>query len=110
ARDIATLAAALIRDFPDRYALYSQKEFTWNKIAQSNRNRLLWIDPTVDGMKTGFTEAAGYCLVASAKRADRRLITVVMGAQTDVLRMTESQKLLNFGFQAYETRLLYKKN
>jgi D-alanyl-D-alanine carboxypeptidase (penicillin-binding protein 5/6) len=110
ARDIALLAAALIRDFPDRYALYSQKEFTWNRIAQSNRNRLLWIDPTVDGMKTGFTEAAGYCLVASAKRADRRLITVVMGAQTDVLRMTESQKLLNFGFQAYETRLLYKKN
>ena len=110
ARDIATLAAALIRDFPDRYPLYSQKEYTWNRITQANRNRLLWIDPTVDGMKTGFTEAAGYCLVASAKRGDRRLISVVTGAQSDVLRMTESQKLLNFGFQAYETRLLYKKN
>jgi len=110
ARDIATLAAALIRDFPDRYPLYSLKEYTWNRITQANRNRLLWIDPTVDGMKTGFTEAAGYCLVASAKRGERRLISVVMGAQSDVLRMTESQKLLNFGFQAYETRLLYKKN
>lgn len=110
ARDMATLAAALIRDFPDRYPLYAQKEYTWNRITQANRNRLLWIDPTVDGMKTGFTEAAGYCLVASAKRGERRLISVVMGAQSDVLRMTESQKLLNFGFQAYETRLLYKKN
>jgi len=110
ARDIATLAAALIRDFPDRYPLYSQKEYTWNRITQANRNRLLWIDPTVDGMKTGFSEAAGYCLVASAKRGERRLISVVIGAQSDVLRMTESQKLLNFGFQAYETRLLYKKN
>jgi len=110
ARDIATLAAALIRDFPDRYPLYSQKEYTWNRITQANRNRLLWIDPTVDGMKTGFSEAAGYCLVASAKRGERRLISVVIGAQSDVLRMTESQKLLNFGFQAYETRLLYKRN
>ncbi|QJR13063.1 D-alanyl-D-alanine carboxypeptidase DacC [Usitatibacter rugosus] len=110
ARDLATLAAALIRDFPDRYPLYSQKDYTWNRITQANRNRLLWIDPTVDGMKSGFTEAAGYCLVASAKRGERRLISVVMGAQSDVLRMTESQKLLNFGFQAYETRLLYKKN
>ena len=110
ARDIAALAAALIRDFPDRYPLYSQKEYTWNRITQANRNRLLWIDPTVDGMKTGFTEAAGYCLVASAKRGERRLISVVMGAQSDVLRMTESQKLLNFGFQAYETRRLYRKN
>jgi D-alanyl-D-alanine carboxypeptidase (penicillin-binding protein 5/6) len=110
ARDIATLAAALIRDFPDRYPLYSLKDYTWNRITQANRNRLLWIDPTVDGMKTGFTEAAGYCLVASAKRGDRRLVSVLMGAQSDVLRMTESQKLLNFGFQAYETRLLYKRN
>jgi len=110
ARDIALLAAAVIRDFPDRYPLYSQKEYTWNRITQANRNRLLWIDPSVDGMKTGFTEAAGYCLVASAKRGERRLISVVMGAQSDVLRMTESQKLLNFGFQAYETRMLYKKN
>ncbi len=110
ARDLALLAAALIRDFPDRYALYSQKEHTWNRITQANRNRLLWVDPTVDGVKTGFTEAAGYCLIASSKREDRRLVSVVLGAQSDVLRTTESQKLLNFGFQAYETRLLYKRN
>jgi D-alanyl-D-alanine carboxypeptidase (penicillin-binding protein 5/6) len=109
ARDIATLAAALIRDFPEHYALYGQKEFTYNRISQANRNRLLWTDPTVDGMKTGFTEAAGYCLVASAKRGERRLISVVMGAQSDTARTTETQKLLNFGFQAYETRRLYRK-
>lgn len=109
ARDIATLAAALIRDFPDRYPLYSQREFTYSKITQANRNRLLWTDPTVDGMKTGFTESAGYCLVASAKRGERRLISVLLGAQSDTLRTSESQKLMNFGFQAYETRLLYHK-
>jgi len=109
ARDIATLATALIRDFPERYPLYSQREFTWNGITQANRNRLLWTDPTVDGMKTGFTEAAGYCLVASAKRGERRIVSVVVGTQSDGLRTSESQKLLNFGFQAYETRLLYHK-
>ncbi|HEY2627705.1 MAG TPA: D-alanyl-D-alanine carboxypeptidase family protein, partial [Usitatibacter sp.] len=109
ARDIAALATALIRDFPERYSLYSLREFSFNKITQANRNRLLWTDPTVDGMKTGFTEAAGYCLVASAKRGERRLVSVLMGAQSDALRTSESQKLLNFGFQAYETRLLYKK-
>jgi D-alanyl-D-alanine carboxypeptidase (penicillin-binding protein 5/6) len=109
ARDLATLAIAVIRDFPDRYPLYSQKEFTYNKITQSNRNRLLWTDPTVDGMKTGFTEAAGYCLVASARRGERRLVAVVLGAQSDGLRTSESQKLLNFGFQAYETRRMYRK-
>jgi len=109
ARDIATLAAALIHDFPEHYPLYAQKEFTYNRMSQANRNRLLWTDPTVDGMKTGFTEAAGYCLVASAKRGERRLISVVMGAQSDTARTSESQKLLNFGFQAYETRRLYKK-
>jgi D-alanyl-D-alanine carboxypeptidase (penicillin-binding protein 5/6) len=76
---------------------------------QTNRNRLLWTDPTVDGMKTGFTEAAGYCLVASAKRGERRLVSVVLGAQSDTLRTTESQKLLNFAFQAFETRRLYRK-
>jgi len=108
ARDMAVLAAALIRDFPNEYALYSQKEFTWNGITQANRNRLLWLDPTVDGVKTGFTEAAGYCLIASAKRGERRLVSVVMGAQSDALRMSESQKLLNFGFLAYDTRRLYK--
>ncbi|HST00713.1 MAG TPA: D-alanyl-D-alanine carboxypeptidase family protein [Usitatibacter sp.] len=109
ARDLSILAASLIRDFPDRYALYSQREFSFNHITQANRNRLLWTDPTVDGMKTGFTEAAGYCLVASAKRGPRRLLSVVLGAPSDGLRTSESQKLLNFGFQAYETRLLYRK-
>jgi len=109
ARDLATLAAAIIRDFPEHYPLYGQKEFTYNRITQANRNRLLWTDATVDGMKTGFTEAAGYCLVASARRGERRLVSVVLGAQSDTLRTSESQKLLNFGFQAYETRRLYKK-
>jgi D-alanyl-D-alanine carboxypeptidase (penicillin-binding protein 5/6) len=109
ARDIATLALALIRDFPDQYPRYAQKEFVYNRMRQTNRNRLLWIDPTVDGLKTGFTEAAGYCLVASARRGERRLVAVVMGAQSESLRVTESQKLLNFGFQAYETRRLYAK-
>ena len=107
ARDIATLALALVRDFPAQYPRYSQKEFVYNKMRQSNRNRLLWTDSTVDGMKTGFTEAAGYCLVASARRGERRLVSVVLGAQSETLRATESQKLLNFGFQAYETRRLY---
>jgi serine-type D-Ala-D-Ala carboxypeptidase (penicillin-binding protein 5/6) len=109
ARDIALLAAAVIRDFPEHYALYSQKEYTWNGITQANRNRLLWIDPTVDGMKTGFTEAAGYCLVASARRGERRLVSVVMGAQSDALRMSENQKLLNFGFLAFDTQRVYRK-
>ena len=109
ARDLVTLAGALMRDFPEHYPLYSQREFTFNRIKQGNRNRLLWTDPTVDGMKTGFTEAAGYCLLASAKRGERRLISVVLGTQSDTARTTESQKLLNFGFQAYETRLLYRK-
>jgi D-alanyl-D-alanine carboxypeptidase (penicillin-binding protein 5/6) len=109
ARDLATLASAIIRDFPEQYPLYRQKEFTYNHITQSNRNRLLWTDATVDGMKTGFTEAAGYCLVASALRGERRLVAVVLGAQSDMLRTSESQKLLNFGFQAFETRRLYRK-
>ena len=109
ARDMAHLAAALIRDFPAEYALYSQKEFTWNGITQANRNRLLWLDPTVDGVKTGFTEAAGYCLVASSRRGERRLVSVVMGAQSDALRMSENHKLLNFGFLAYDTQRLYRK-
>jgi len=109
ARDLALLATALIRDFPDHYPLYSQKEFTYNRIKQANRNRLLWTDPTVDGLKTGFTEAAGYCLIASAKRGERRLLSVVLGAPSDAMRTSESQKLLNFGFQAYETRRLYRK-
>jgi len=109
ARDLAVLALAVIDDFPDRYALYAQKEFSFNGMSQANRNRLLWTDPTVDGMKTGFTESAGYCLVASARRGERRLVSVVLGAQSDTVRTSESQKLLNFGFQAYDTRRLYKK-
>jgi D-alanyl-D-alanine carboxypeptidase (penicillin-binding protein 5/6) len=109
ARDMAQLTLNLIRDFPDQYPRYSQKEFVYNRIKQSNRNRLLWIDPTVDGVKTGFTEAAGYCLVASARRGERRLVSVVMGTRSETLRISESEKLLNFGFQAYETRRLYEK-
>jgi D-alanyl-D-alanine carboxypeptidase (penicillin-binding protein 5/6) len=109
ARDLAQLALAIIRDFPDQYPRYSQKEFVYNRIKQTNRNRLLWIDPTVDGMKTGFTEAAGYCLIATSKRGERRLISVVLGTQSETLRVSESQKLLNFGFQAYDTRRIYAK-
>jgi D-alanyl-D-alanine carboxypeptidase (penicillin-binding protein 5/6) len=107
--DLALLASAIIRDFPDEYKrLYSVKEYTYNKITQPNRNRLLWIDPNVDGMKTGHTESAGYCLVSSAKRGDMRLLSILVGAPSDSARATESQKLLNYGFQFYETRLLYK--
>ena len=108
ARDLAVLAGALIREFPEHYALYSQKDFSFAGMNQSNRNRLLWTDATVDGLKTGFTESAGYCLVASARRGERRLVSVLLGAQSDTLRSSETQKLLNFGFQAYETRRLYK--
>jgi D-alanyl-D-alanine carboxypeptidase (penicillin-binding protein 5/6) len=108
ARDMARLAAALIRDFPQHLPLYGEREFTYNGITQANRNRLLWLDPTVDGMKTGFTESAGYCLVASARRGERRLVSVVLGAQSEALRTSETQKLLNFAFQAYDTRRLYK--
>ena len=109
ARDLATLALALLRDFPQHYALYAQRELTWNGIKQGNRNRLLWTDPTVDGMQAGFTEGSGYGLVASARRGERRLVSVVVGAQSDTLRMAETQKLLNFGFQAWETRRLYRR-
>jgi D-alanyl-D-alanine carboxypeptidase (penicillin-binding protein 5/6) len=109
ARDLATLALALVRDFPQHYPFYAQREFTWNGIKQGNRNRLLWTDPAVDGMQSGFTEGSGYGLVASARRGERRLVSVVLGAQSDTLRMTETQKLLNFGFQSWETRRLYKR-
>ncbi|MGB0127936.1 MAG: D-alanyl-D-alanine carboxypeptidase family protein [Rhodocyclaceae bacterium] len=109
ARDLATLAGILIRDFPDFYPIYSKKNYTYNKISQPNRNRLLWTDPTVDGVKTGHTEAAGYCLIASAKRGPRRLLSVVLGAASEGVRAQESQKLLNYGFQFYDTVVLYKK-
>ena len=110
ANDLALLAAAIVRDFPEYYPLYSLREYQYNNIKQSNRNRLLWLDPYVDGMKTGHTESAGYCLIASAKRDKRRLISVVLGAASDNLRATESQKLLNYGFQYFETVRLYQKN
>ncbi|MDQ9169174.1 D-alanyl-D-alanine carboxypeptidase family protein [Oxalobacteraceae bacterium R-40] len=113
ARDLATLASRLINDHPDLYKIYSTKSFTYNKITQPNRNRLLWSDPTVDGMKTGHTQAAGYCLVASAKRpngkGDRRLISVVLGTVSDQMRAQESQKLLNWGFLNFDTVKLYAK-
>jgi D-alanyl-D-alanine carboxypeptidase (penicillin-binding protein 5/6) len=109
ARDVATLAAALARDFPSQYALFAQKQFAFNGMAQSSRNRLLWTDPAVDGLQAGFTESSGYGLAASARRGERRLMSVVLGAQSDGLRSSESQKLLNFGFQAYDTRRVFKK-
>lgn len=110
ARDLARLAAALIRDFPNNYPLYSIKEYSYNKITQNNRNRLLWLDPHVDGVKTGHTDSAGYCLVASAKRDSRRLLTVLLGADSDGARTQESQKLLNYGFQFYDGVKLYDAN
>lgn len=109
ARDLSLLARAIIRDFPEYYPLYSLKEFKYNNITQANRNRLLWQDPTVDGMKTGHTESAGFCLIASAKRDSRRLLSVVLGTTSESMRASESQKLLNYGFQNFDTHHLYKK-
>lgn len=110
ANDLGLLAAALIRDFPEDYArLYSVKEYTYNKIKQPNRNRLLWLDPNVDGMKTGHTESAGYCLISSAKRDGIRHLSVVLGAASDAARASESQKLLNYSYQYFDTTLVYKK-
>jgi len=110
ARDLARLSSALIRAFPEFYKLYSLKEYRYNGITQPNRNRLLFIDPTVDGVKTGHTKGAGYCLIASAKRDRRRLLSVVLGTQSDAARAMESQKLLNYGFQFFETVRLYPAN
>lgn len=121
ARDLATLAMRLIADHPQQYArLYSQKEYTYNNIRQPNRNRLLAVDPSVDGVKTGFTEAAGWCLVASARRdqpagpagvpaMSRRLLSVVLGTQSDAARAIESQKLLNWGFQTFDAVRVFEK-
>ncbi|HVS27292.1 MAG TPA: D-alanyl-D-alanine carboxypeptidase family protein [Burkholderiales bacterium] len=109
AHDLSLLAAAIIRDFPEYYPLYSIKEYKYNNISQPNRNRLLWTDPYVDGVKTGYTENAGYCLISTAKRGKRRLISVVLGTSSDSVRATESQKLLNYGFQFYDTLHLYQK-
>jgi len=107
ANDLARLAAALIRDYPEFYPLYSLREYRYNNISQPNRNRLLWIDPNVDGMKTGHTDAAGWCNIVSAKRGERRLLAVVLGASSDEARTREAQKLLNYGFLAYDTVELY---
>lgn len=107
ARDMSLLAAALIRDFPDVYAMHSMKEFTFNNIQQINRNRMLWWDETVDGIKTGHTENAGFCLVASAVRDSMRLISVVVGAESDNARAKATQSILNYGFRFFETRRVY---
>jgi serine-type D-Ala-D-Ala carboxypeptidase (penicillin-binding protein 5/6) len=113
AHDLSILAARVIVDFPEFYKIDSVKSFTYNKITQPNRNRLLWLDPTVDGMKTGHTEGAGYGMIASAKRPNgnlqRRLISVVLGTNSDQTRTQESQKLLNWGFQNFDTVKLYSK-
>ncbi len=110
ARDLSKVTYALIREFPEYYRWDSQKEFTYNKITQPNRNKLLWRDKSVDGVKTGFTDEAGYCMVTSAKREDMRLIGVVMGTKTPEARADESQALINYGFQFYETHRLYQGN
>lgn len=110
ARDLSILASALIRDFPEEYRrYYSLKEYSYNNIKQPNRNRLLWLDPTVDGLKTGHTEAAGYCLISSSQRGPRRLLSVVLGASSDAARTSESLKLLNWGFLSYDALSLYTK-
>lgn len=110
AHDLMILARALILDYPEEYKLYKQKWFTYANIKQSNRNRLLWQDPTVDGVKTGHHESAGYCLVASAKRGDMRLISVVTGTASESERARESKALLNYGFRFFETHQLFKKD
>ena len=108
AADLAKLASAVITDYPEFYPLYAQKEYRYNNITQPNRNRLLWTDPNVDGMKTGHTEAAGWCLIASAKHGERRVLAVVLGAKSDAARAAEAQKLLTWGMQAFDTVQLYQ--
>lgn len=107
ARDIATLVGAVIREFPEHYAAYALRSYTYNNITQHNRNRLLWQDESVDGVKTGHTSSAGFCLAASAKRGDMRLISVVLGAETENQRFSASRTLLNYGFRFFETYKLY---
>jgi D-alanyl-D-alanine carboxypeptidase (penicillin-binding protein 5/6) len=108
ARDVAILSIALIKDFPEYYRWYSEKEYSFNDIRQHNRNNLLWRDPAVDGLKTGHTQAAGYCLAASAKRDGMRLVSVVLGSGSESSRVSESQSLLNYGFRFFETVQLYQ--
>ena len=107
ARDVAVLSRALIHDFPADYAISAIKEFQWNGITQHNRNTLLWRDPSVDGIKTGHTSEAGYCLAASAKRGDQRLIAIVMGTPSEQARADDAEALLNYGFRFYETHKVY---
>ena len=107
ARDSAILSSALIREFPEYYRWYAQKEFTWNGITQQNRNGLLWREPSVDGVKTGHTETAGYCLIASAKREGMRLVSAVLGTESMRAREDANMALLNYGFNFFETRRLY---
>ncbi|MDT8437671.1 MAG: D-alanyl-D-alanine carboxypeptidase family protein [Wenzhouxiangellaceae bacterium] len=108
AADVARLSRALIEEFPEYYAWYSEREFTWNAITQRNRNLLLWRDPSVDGLKTGHTEAAGYCLATSAIRDGMRLISVVMGTESENARAAANQALINYGFRFFETFRLYR--
>jgi len=110
AYDLALLAAAIVRDYPQHYPLFSLHSYTFNNVSQANRNRLLWLDPFSDGLKTGHTESAGYSMVGSVIRNGRRLISVLFGADSERLRATESQKLLNFGFQYFDAARLYEKN
>lgn len=107
ARDLSLVASAIFRDFPEYAPLFSIKEYRYNNITQANRNRLLWSDPSVDGMKTGHTQSAGYCLIASAHRGDRRLLAIVLGTNSDYLRASETQRLLNYGFQSFDGVRLY---
>ncbi len=107
ASDIAKISRAMISEFPGYYKWYAEKEFTYNGIKQNNRNKLLWRDDTVDGIKTGHTDAAGYCLVTSAKREEMRLITVILGTKSENARTDASQSLLNYGFRFFETHKLY---
>ncbi|MCK5396110.1 MAG: D-alanyl-D-alanine carboxypeptidase [Gammaproteobacteria bacterium] len=108
ARDIAKLAMVVIRDFPEHYAWYAEKEYTYNEIKQYNRNKLLWSDNSVDGLKTGHTESAGYCLVSSALRSDMRVVAVVLGTKSKKARASVSQTILNYGFRFYESHTLYE--
>ena len=110
AADLATLAAAIVRDYPEYFPIYSKKEYTYNKITQPNRNGLLWKDPNVDGMKTGHTESAGYCLVATSRREGRRVMSVVLGTSSANVRESESAKLLNYGLQFFDTPKVYSRN
>jgi len=108
--DLAVLSAEIVREYPEYYPLFALRDFTFNDVTQANRNRLLWIEPYADGLKTGHTDSAGFCLVGSAKRGEHRLIAVLFGADSDTLRATEAQKLLNYGFQNFDTVRLYQKN